>query len=93
MQHSKPQEDPPSTSKIGVLVERDKGKAIIDVEWLEENNIKTQPRRRKTREMARKEQNLEDPSPPQYQDTIAVAQAQDTIFISISAHIEKKMEY
>ena len=43
--------------------------------------------------MARKEQDLEDPSPPQAQDTIATAQAEDSIYDSISVEIEKNREY
>lgn len=62
----------------------EKGKAIIDVEKLEENNIQTQPRRPKTRAMDRKENHVEDPYPPQ---------AQDTIDDTITTEFQKDKEY
>lgn len=84
MQQSKSQEDSPSSSQEGVLTSKDKGKAIIEVDQLEEKNSQVQPRRSKTRTMERKENHVKEPSTPQAQNT-----KDDTVVDKL----EKEKEY
>ena len=62
---SKPQGDHPSSNKAHAVVEKDKGKAIIDVELLEDKGIQVQPRRPKNITEARKEKHEKLLSPPE----------------------------